>query len=117
MKKIIFILLLCFALAFMAFAVPMSPHPGDMLETVLTVEDDVTMVGAEAAPAFENGLHLEQINNFDTKICLSENEVIGTTILSPDFNAEMAVAYIGSEMVNILYKPGEDVFIYKTEFG
>lgn len=84
---------------FAVFAIDMSPHPGDTMETVFSVEDDATMNWAEAAPAFENGLHLEQINFYnDTNICLSENEVIGTTILSPAFNADMAVSYIGYEM-------------------
>ncbi len=96
MKKIIFILLLCFALAFVALAVPMSPHPGDTLETVFTVQDDIVISQAAPAPA-NDMLYLEQFNNY---------EAVG------------AAAYISSEMENdILYNTIEDVDIYHTEYG
>ena len=111
MKKLIFILLMCFAVAFAAFAIDMSPHPGDSLETVLTVQDYVVISQVENVPAIDV-LHIEQFN-FNNEICMVDYDITGT----PFQLSTLTVSYIGYEMASILYKTGEDVAIYKTEFG
>lgn len=116
MKKTILIVLLCFMVALVAFAIDMSPHPGDMLETFFTVEDNVIISQAVSAPV--DVLYFENYN--DNEICLSANdEMIESPyyLMDSDYNAVTAVAYIGFEMGNMLYKTGEDVAIYTTEFG
>ena len=80
MKKLIFILLMCFAVAFAAFAIDMSPHPGDPIETVFTVLDNVVMIQGEIVPAV-NVLHFEQINY----------EVFITVGVSADIGLEMEI--------------------------
>ena len=118
MKKIIFILLLCFTVAIATFAIDMSPHPGDTLETVFTVQDNVTMVWAEAAPAFENGLHLEQINTINYEICLTANEEM---IESPyyfqdsDYIVVAAVSDNGYELENILLITNKSILVSISE--
>ena len=120
MKKTIFIILLCFIAVFAVFAVDMSPHPGDSLEMILIVSDDVIIESqAVSAPTFEDVLHLEQFNNL-SEICLSANdEMIESPYYFMDsgYNADVAVSYIGYEMETIIYKTGEDVAIYCMEYG
>ena len=109
---------MCFAVAFAAFAIDMSPHPGDPVETVFTILDNVVISQAVSAPA--DVLYLEQFN-INNEICLLANdEMIESSyyLMDSDYNAGIAVSYIGYEMGNInLYKPGEDVAIYCMEYG
>jgi len=82
------------------FAIDMSPHPGDTLETVFTVENNVMISQAVSAPA--DVLYFDQVNIYNAnEICLSANEEItGTTndIFNSGLTADIAVAYIGFEM-------------------
>ena len=101
------------------FAVDMSPHPGDNMEIILIVSDDVVIESqAVSAPTFEDVLHLEQFNNLN-ETCLSANEEITGiyTDLLFGLAADVAVSYIGYEMETIIYKTGEDVAIYCMEYG
>ena len=94
------------------FAIDMSPQPGDSLESVLTVEDYAVISQAENVPAIDV-LHIEQFN-FNNEICIVDYDITGTSFQL----STLTVSYIGYEMViDNLYKPGEDVAIYKTEFG
>ena len=116
MKKLIFLILLCFMVAFATFALDMSPHPGDMLETVIIVQDNVVMSQAENVPAV-NVLHFDSIYNYD-EICLSANEEItGIYYLNSGLTVDTAVVYIDFEMGTIFNITGGVVSIYKTEFG
>lgn len=120
MKKLLFIILLCFIVAFATFAIDMSPQPGDTLETVFTVMDNVVISQVAEAPT--DILYFDSIYNYDsfeTLICLSANEK--TTgiynYLESGLNADMAVVYIDFEMGTIFNITGGVVSIYKTEFG
>ena len=116
MKKLLFIILLCFMVAFAAFAIDMSPHPGDTLETVFTVEDNVVISQVVSAPA--DMLYFEQINNYNEP-CLSANdEMIESPyyLMDSDYNAVMAIVYIDFEMGTININT-VDVAINCTEYG
>ena len=119
MKKLLFIILLCFLAVFVVIAMPMSPHPGDSLEMILTLSDDVVIENQTvSAPTFENVLHLDQYNY--NEICLSANdEMIGITndIFNSGLNADTAVVHIDFEMGTINLNTVEDITVYKTEFG
>ena len=117
MKKLIFILLMCFVVAFAAFAIDMSPHPGDPIETVFTVLDNVVI--SQVVSALADVLYFERFNiNYANEICVSveaNDKALNPNNLWPAVDA-VAVSYIGYEMeANILTV--EDVAIYKTEFG
>ena len=116
MKKLLFIILLCFTVLFAAFAMDMSPQPGDTLEMVLNVQDNVVMGQAENVPAV-NILHFESIYNYES--CLSADEEIAGiyNYLESGLNADVTVSYIGFEMGTIFNITGKVDEIYKTEFG
>ena len=102
MKKIFLIILLCFVAVFAAFAIDMSPHPGDSIETVFTVQDVIVISQAISTPA--NVLYLEQIK-INNEICVSACKAV-------------AVSYIGYEMGTRIYNLTDRVIaVYKTEFG
>ena len=117
MKKTIFIFLLCIVAVFAVFAIDMSPHPGDTLETVLTVQDDVIIMSQAApVPAADNTLHLEQFNN-NNEICMATTDEWLEYIRKSGTNVDITVAYIGFEMetdFKLTDGPGE---IYHTEYG
>ena len=96
MKKLLFIILLCFLAVFVVIAMPMSPHPGDSLEMILTVSDDVVMIQGEIIPAV-NILHLESFNN---EICLLANDEIPSHdyLLDSGIMAVPAVVYTDLEV-------------------
>ena len=121
MKRLFFILLLCFTVLFAAFAIDMSPHPGDMVETVFTVLDNVVISQAVSAPA--DVLYLEQFNiNYANEICVSaeaNDKTLNYNYFIDSLSAYdvVAVSYIGYEMESIFYKTPENVAIYCTEYG
>ena len=121
LKRLFFILLLCFTVLFAAFSIDMSPHPGDMLETVFTVQDNVVISQAVSAPV--DILHFDYFNiNNANEICVSaeaNDEALNPYYFLDLLSAVEAVAVsdIGYEMVNINLITVEDVAIYKTEFG
>ena len=116
LKKELFIILLCFMVAFAAFAIDMSPHPGDTLETVFTMQDNVVISQAVSAPA--DMLYLENYN--DIEICLTANdEMIESPyyLMGIDYYAVMAVVYIDFEMGTINLNTVGLVAIDCTEYG
>lgn len=116
MKKIFLIILLCFVIAFAALAIDMSPHPGDNIETVFTVQDNVVISQAVSPPV--DVLYFESFNiNNANEICISAEANDKAIYYGPAIDA-VAVSYIGYEMgIDNLYKTSEDVAIYKIEFG
>ena len=117
MKKLLFIILLCFLAVFVVIAMPMSPHPGDSLEMILTVSDDVVIESqAVSAPAIDV-LHLEQYNY--NEICLLANDEIQSHdyLLDSGIMAVPAVVHIDFEMGTINLNTVEGITVYKTEFG
>ena len=115
MKKIFLIILLCFIISLSMFAIDMSPQPGDTIETVFTVMDNVVVSQAEVMPA--NVLYFEQINiNYENEICVSAEANKEAIYLWPAVEA-VAVSYIGYEMGTIFYKPVENVAIYCMQYG
>ena len=122
MKKILLTFLLCFTVVFAMFAIDMSPHPSDILETIFTMQDNVVISQVVLTPA--NVLYFESFNIFsENEICVSaeaNDDALNPYYFLDSLSASdaIAVSYIGYEMGMInLYKPGEDVAIYKTEFG
>lgn len=113
MRKTIVFILLCFVVVFAAFAVDMSPHPGDSIESVFIVQDVVVIGPAVSAPA--DVLYLESFNiNSENVICMVDYDIAGTSFQL----SALAVSYIGYEMGNDIYmQTGEVIPVYKTEFG
>ena len=117
MKKSILIVLLCFIVAFAAFSIDMSPQPGDIVETIFTVQDNVVISQAVSAPA--DVLYFEQINTINYEICLSEDEALSNYfyLLNSGNMSGTAVSHVGYEAGTIFKLTDEITAIYKTEFG
>ena len=120
MKKTILIVLLCFIVAFAAFAIDMSPHPGDSIETVFSIQENLVMSQAVSAPA-NNMLYLEQFNFYnDSEICMSTNEEITGIYnhLESGLIVDIVVSYAGYEAgTDMFMRTQENVTAYCADYG
>ncbi len=97
---------MCFAVAFAAFSIDMSPHPGDPVETVFTVLDNVVISQAVSVPT--DVLHFDYFNiNNANEICVSveaNDKALNPNYLLDSLSAvdAVTVSYIGYEMENYL---------------
>lgn len=90
----------------------MSPQPGDMLETVITVMDNV-VIESQAAEVPTDILYFDSIYNYDAfEICLSANDIITSHdyLLDSGIMAVPAVVYTDLEVeylieANIALRP------------